>query len=198
MRRGGGAAVRPRRPRLRRPRAASAGCTALTFGDPPTSAGIGLPGEQDCFTFTGAVGDRVRVRVAETSGLLQAVTTIVRPSSSVACGPSNSTEVNCAVNAAGTWTIRVNDKGGSQTGQYAIALQRTSNPVGCAALHQYAPEQKAELACVCVNPTYENQGIGAMLMQYVEAQARGLIPHGRGRVLFRRGKESLSPLGLDP
>jgi len=46
------------------------------------------------------------------------------------------------------------------------------NPVGCAALHQYVPEQKAELACVCVNPTYENQGIGAMLMQYVEAQAR--------------------------
>ena len=35
---------------------------------------------------------------------------------------------------AGTWTIRVNDKGGSQTGNYSIALQRTSNPVGCAAL----------------------------------------------------------------
>jgi amino-acid N-acetyltransferase len=29
------------------------------------------------------------------------------------------------------------------------------------------------MACVCVDPTYENQGIGAKLMQYVEAQARG-------------------------
>ena len=30
----------------------------------------------------------------------------------------------------------------------------------------------AELACVCVGPRYENQGIGAKLMQYAEAQAR--------------------------
>jgi amino-acid N-acetyltransferase len=28
------------------------------------------------------------------------------------------------------------------------------------------------LACVCVNPPYENQGIGAKLMQYAESQAR--------------------------
>jgi amino-acid N-acetyltransferase len=48
------------------------------------------------------------------------------------------------------------------------------NPVACAALHLYPDDNKAELACVCVDPRYENQGIGAKLMQYAEAQARAL------------------------
>ena len=42
----------------------------------------------------------------------------------------------------------------------------------CAALHLYPEQKKAELACVCVDPRYENQGIGAKLMQYAEVQAR--------------------------
>lgn len=44
--------------------------------------------------------------------------------------------------------------------------------VGCAALHLYPQQKQAELACVCVNSRYENQGIGAKLMQYAETQAR--------------------------
>ena len=46
------------------------------------------------------------------------------------------------------------------------------NPAGCAAIHLYPQEKKAELACLCVDPRYENQGIGTKLMQYGEAQAR--------------------------
>ncbi|MCI0461070.1 MAG: amino-acid N-acetyltransferase [Gemmataceae bacterium] len=46
------------------------------------------------------------------------------------------------------------------------------SPAGCAALHVYPQENKGELACVCVSPKYENQGIGGRLMQYLEAQAR--------------------------
>jgi amino-acid N-acetyltransferase len=44
--------------------------------------------------------------------------------------------------------------------------------VGCVALHSYDDEHKAEMASVCVDPRYENQGIGARLMQFVEDQAR--------------------------
>src|SRR5262249_47607383 len=47
------------------------------------------------------------------------------------------------------------------------------SPGGCAALLSYPSESKAELACVCVDAKYENQGIGVRLMQFVEAQARG-------------------------
>ena len=53
---------------------------------------------------------------------------------------------------------------------YVFEVDR--NPVACVAVHFYAEEHKVEMACVCVDPTYENQGIGAKLMQYVEAQAR--------------------------
>lgn len=46
------------------------------------------------------------------------------------------------------------------------------HPVACVALHSYPEEQKAELACVCVDSKFENQGIGAKLVAYAEAQAR--------------------------
>jgi amino-acid N-acetyltransferase len=48
------------------------------------------------------------------------------------------------------------------------------NPVACAALHLYPEHGKAELACVCVDPRFENQGIGGKLMHFAEAQARAL------------------------
>jgi amino-acid N-acetyltransferase len=55
---------------------------------------------------------------------------------------------------------------------YVFEVDR--NPAGCAALHYYPDEKQAELACVCVDPKYENQGIGAKLIQYAETQARAL------------------------
>ncbi|MFN4258485.1 MAG: amino-acid N-acetyltransferase [Gemmataceae bacterium] len=46
------------------------------------------------------------------------------------------------------------------------------NPVACLALHHFPEESKMEMACVCVDPRYENQGIGAKLMRFAETQAR--------------------------
>ena len=48
------------------------------------------------------------------------------------------------------------------------------------ALHFYAEEHKAELACVCVDPKYENQGIGAQ----ADAVRRGPGPRRRRGRLF--------------
>jgi amino-acid N-acetyltransferase len=45
-------------------------------------------------------------------------------------------------------------------------------PGGCIAVHLYPDVSKAEMASVCVDPRYENQGIGARLMQFAEDQAR--------------------------
>jgi amino-acid N-acetyltransferase len=42
----------------------------------------------------------------------------------------------------------------------------------CVALHFYPEQHQAELACLCVSARFENQGIGAKLMQYAESQAR--------------------------
>lgn len=46
------------------------------------------------------------------------------------------------------------------------------NPVACVALHAYPEQQTGELACLCVRPTHENQGLGRRMVQYVEDQAR--------------------------
>ncbi len=43
---------------------------------------------------------------------------------------------------------------------------------GCIALHQYPEAGKAEMACVCVSPKFENQGIGLRLMNFIEGHAR--------------------------
>lgn len=45
-------------------------------------------------------------------------------------------------------------------------------PVACAAVHYYPSEGKAELACVCVDPRFENRGIGRKMIEYGEAMAR--------------------------
>jgi amino-acid N-acetyltransferase len=46
------------------------------------------------------------------------------------------------------------------------------NPVGCAALHMYPDENKAELASVYVDDRYVNQGIGGKLIHFIENVAR--------------------------
>ncbi len=46
------------------------------------------------------------------------------------------------------------------------------NPVACVALHIYPEQSKGELACLYVNPSHENQGIGRKLIQFVEAKAK--------------------------
>jgi amino-acid N-acetyltransferase len=60
-----------------------------------------------------------------------------------------------------------------QIGEYFV-FEVDANPVGCVAVHSYPEQRKAELACLCVDGKFENQGIGAKLTHYAEAQARSL------------------------
>ncbi len=46
------------------------------------------------------------------------------------------------------------------------------NPVACVALHVYPEHNQGELACLYVNPSHENQGIGRKLIQFAENKAR--------------------------
>ena len=56
-------------------------------------------------------------------------------------------------------------------GDYYI-FEIDKNPVACVALHVYPEQKKGELACLYVNPSHENQGIGRKLIQFVENKAR--------------------------
>ena len=46
------------------------------------------------------------------------------------------------------------------------------NPVACVALHVFPAQKKGELGSLFVDPSYENQGIGRKLIQYVESKAQ--------------------------
>jgi amino-acid N-acetyltransferase len=48
------------------------------------------------------------------------------------------------------------------------------NPIACVALHEYPEKNQAELACLYVSSSHENQGIGRKLIQFVENRAREL------------------------
>jgi len=48
------------------------------------------------------------------------------------------------------------------------------NPVACIALHVYPDQAKGELACLYVNASHENQGIGQKMIQFIENKAREL------------------------
>ncbi|MGN6642992.1 MAG: amino-acid N-acetyltransferase [Verrucomicrobiota bacterium] len=58
-------------------------------------------------------------------------------------------------------------------GDYYI-FEIDKNPVACVALHLYPEQAKGELACLYVDPSHENQGIGRKLIQFIEAKAREL------------------------
>jgi len=64
-------------------------------------------------------------------------------------------------------------------GDYFI-FEIDKNPVACVALHVYPEQKKGELACLYVNPSHENQGIGRKLIQFVESKAREM---GLGELL---------------
>ena len=67
------------------------------------------------------------------------------------------------------------------TGNYEIIsaisyyiFEIDKNPVACVALHVYPEQSKGELACLYVNPSHENQGIGRKLIQFIDAKAKEL------------------------
>jgi len=56
-------------------------------------------------------------------------------------------------------------------GDYFI-FETDRNPVACVALHVYPEQKQGELACLYVNPSHENHGIGRKLIQFVENRAK--------------------------
>ncbi len=53
---------------------------------------------------------------------------------------------------------------------YIFEIDR--NVVACVSLHVYPEDNIGELACLCVSPSHENQGIGRKLIQFVENKSR--------------------------
>ena len=98
----------------------------LSYGAAPTTSTIGSAGEVGCFRFTGAAGQRVRVRAVETSGTLVADLNV----GGADCVPARH-GLTCTLTAGGVHSVTV---GGTGTGDYAVSVQRLDAPVGCSSL----------------------------------------------------------------
>lgn len=105
------------------------GCNAVSYGDTPTSGVISVAPEHDCYTFTGAVGERVRAQAVETSSGMTAYIELLRPDGTTLCGPGF--DVECLLNVDGAHTLLVSSFGDDDTGSYNLELLRLNNPVGC-------------------------------------------------------------------
>ena len=105
-------------------KAAASPCTPISLGAAPKTGAISSAGETDCFTFTGAAGDVMRVRLIKTSGTFNPFAQVFRPNGTL-CAQGFTGEFNCAVNSAGKHTILVNDfSPGTRTGTYRININK--------------------------------------------------------------------------
>src|SRR5262249_35579663 len=104
-------------------------CGAVVFGAAPLARSIAATGEWDCYRFSGIAGDRIRVRVAETSGSLNAEEEMLRPDgTTLPCSPTSAIDLTCTLENTGFNGILVYDSNETNTGNYTVAVQRLNNP----------------------------------------------------------------------
>jgi hypothetical protein len=98
------------------------GCTSIAFSNVPRSGRVAVAAESDCYTFNGAAGDLVRIRVVKDSGTLVPYHEVVSTNGTVLCSPTIMNEQDCVPVNAGRHTILVRDFAGPNTGAYSMAI----------------------------------------------------------------------------
>lgn len=96
------------------------------------TGGINNAAEVDTFTFTGAVDDRLFIRMHRTSNLVQPWIRIFKPDGAFLCEGYGERlfERDCVLPQAGRYTALVADAtvGRLETGNYSLYIQRLNNP----------------------------------------------------------------------
>ena len=139
------------------------GCTALTFGAAPTQSTITVAGEVDCFSFTGANLDDIRIRIVNTAGAIAPVTEVVQTDGTTQCGINSAVDQTCVLDSGGSHRILVSDASGPQIGTYRIQIQRLNNPLTCPAISLGATGSAGDIAsrpemdCFTYNATTAGQ-----------------------------------------
>jgi|GEM_PF-6752251 len=128
----------------------------ISFGQTMTGA-ISTQGEQDTYTFMGAVGDVILVRVTtETELWLQVDLYDPEGSlqeSAVEVGPGTADLKSNPLGAVGYYQIRVSDYNNTRTGDYWIFLQRLNNP-GMAVPFDFGRTLFSSVTNACEEHTY--------------------------------------------
>ena len=101
-----------------------AGCTNMSpigLGAAASTGSISAAGQADCYTYSGAIGDRVHITVVATNGTLVPNTSVIDPTDAVTCGPTTDAEQTCRVTTDGTHIIVIGDVAETGTGGYTVA-----------------------------------------------------------------------------
>ncbi len=102
----------------------------LAFGQ-TVQCPIGTPGIRMSFTFSAVAGDRVRMRMLDTSGsIFSPIFWLYRPDGTEVCYGYGDpvANANCTLNVTGTYTILAGDNSGQYTGSFNLFLERLNNP----------------------------------------------------------------------
>ena len=110
---------------LGRGSAVAQSCTDLTFGT-VVSGTLASPVEIHCYSFSGAVGDTVRLQMSRTSGGLDPTLEVLKDGILVT-GCSDTTTgasltFDCDIATSSTHTILASDGGADETGNYDLSL----------------------------------------------------------------------------
>ena len=112
--------------------------TPIAYGEALAADGLSLgAAEMDIYTFTGASGDRVFLKMAKESGDIFPGFRLYRPNGTLLCnqnGPWIVISMDCLLDTSGTYTLLAGDIRGAgdgpYVGAYSLYLQRTNGPVG--------------------------------------------------------------------
>ncbi|MBK8027553.1 MAG: hypothetical protein IPK19_40785 [Chloroflexi bacterium] len=108
--------------------------TEIAYGPSPVSGEIGASSETDCFTFSGAAGDKVIITVNVTSGDPSLLVELHHAGvEDYLCGQFSGI-LRCELDTTAPYVIRLAYPG-DQTGTYWVQVQRQNNPVGCSVLN---------------------------------------------------------------
>jgi hypothetical protein len=108
---------------------------AISLGQ-TLSGSIPTPAEMDTYTFTGIAGDKVLVRMGNSSGILDPELRLYGPDGTKLCEALNAASAysieiaSCTLTSTGTQAILAYDHNGfkTYTGDYSLVLQRLNNP----------------------------------------------------------------------
>ena len=101
----------------------------INYGETITES-ISPSGEVDVYTFSGIENEKVTIRLTESTVFLEPFVELFSPSGSFLISDSDGAQaiINITLPSTGTYTIFVSDKGGDDTGNYGLFIQRMVNP----------------------------------------------------------------------
>jgi len=154
------------------------GCTGMTFNAPPVAGSFTVAAQENCYQFSGVVGDIIRLDIAETSGAIATYWQVLDSGGTVVCDWEIIPPTDCTLLSSGTHTVMIKDFGGTNTGTYRFYIQRLNSPVSCTGVAFGALPVAGSLSSAAQENCYQfNGSAGDIVRVDMEKTSGGLTPY---------------------